>query len=298
MNDFFAAYKPLFDITLLSCGLAFSQYVVLRAGVESFATAAFAAIGAYFAAILVTRVGMPASVAIVAAGMLGAVAGGLLSIPLARLRSVFQAIATIAFVQIIVSLILYAEPITGGALGINGIPQLVGTFGLVAYVVVVVVLMSVINRSGIGRAFDALRQDETVAVALGISVIKYHALAFILSGAIAGAGGGMLALNTYSIHAEQFGFPLLVAALAAVVLGGRTSVLGPIVGAGVLAVLPEIARPLAEQRLLVYGLILIVIIIYLPRGIVDTLAAHWKSWRALRRAPTVALGSADDQPVH
>jgi len=184
-------------------------------------------------------------------------------------------------VQIVVSLILYAEPLTGGALGINGIPQLVGTGTLAGYLAVVVALLAVMNRTGVGRAFDAVRQDETAAVALGISVMKYHTLAFVLSGAIAGAGGGLLALNTYSIHAEQFGFPLLVAALAAVVLGGRTSVWGPIVGAVVLAALPELARPLAEQRLLVYGLILIVIIIYLPRGIVDTLIARWKGRRAV-----------------
>lgn len=298
MIDLWNAYKPLFDITILSCGLAFSQYVVLRAGVESFATAAFAAIGAYLTAILVTRMGMPASIAVVAASLLGAVTGGLLSIPLARLRSVFQAIATIAFVQIVVSLILYAEPITGGALGINGIPQLVGTLDLLLYLALVVSLLTVINRSSIGRAFDALRQDETVAVALGISVVKYHALAFVLSGAIAGAGGGMLALSTFSIHGEQFGFPLLVSALAAVVLGGRTSVLGPIVGACLLAILPEIARPLAEQRLLVYGLILIVIMIYLPRGIVDTLLARWKSWRAVSKPNSSTLRTTDDQPVH
>ena len=154
------------------------------------------------------------------------------------------------------------------------------------YVVLVATLMTVINRSGIGRAFDALRQDETVAVSLGISVSKYHALAFVLSGAVGGAGGGLFALNTYSIHAEQFGFPLLVSSLAAVVLGGRTSVFGPIVGAMLLAVLPELARPLADERLLVYGVILVVIIIYLPRGIVDTLRTKWASTRAVRRAGT------------
>lgn len=280
MNDFIVAYRPLFDIALLSCGLAFSQYIVLRAGVESFATAAFAALGAYTAAILVTRSGASMLPAIVFATLIGALAGGLLSIPLARLRGFFQAIATIAFVQIVVSLILYAEPLTGGALGINGIPQLVGTGALLLYVGLVIALLAVINRTGVGRAFDAVRQDETAAVALGISVMKYHALAFVLSGAIAGAGGGMLALNTYSINAEQFGFPLLVAALAGVVLGGRTSVWGPVVGAVVLAALPELARPLAEQRLLVYGMILIVIIIYLPRGIVDTLIARRRARRA------------------
>jgi len=296
MSGFFAAYAPLFDIALLSCGLAFSQYIVLRAGVESFATAAFAAIGAYLAAILVTRMGIAAPLAVLAAGTLGAATGGLVSIPLARLRSVFQAIATIAFVQIIVSLILYAEPLTGGALGINGIPQLVGTAGLALYVLVVAVLITVLNRSGIGRAFDALRQDEMVAVALGISVTKYHALAFVLSGAIGGIGGGLFALNTYSIHAEQFGFPLLVSSLAAVVLGGRTSVFGPIVGAMLLAILPEIARPLASQRLLVYGVILILIIIYLPRGIVDTALAAWKARRAARPSAPSSMEIVNDQP--
>ena len=288
MIEFIAAYRPLFDIALLSCGLAFSQYVVLRAGVESFATAAFAALGAYAAAILVTKHGVSTLGAIAAATLIGALAGGLLSIPLARLRSVFQAIATIAFVQIVVSLILYWEPLTGGALGINGIPKLVETGELAVYVTLVVAFLAVMNRTGVGRAFDAVRQDETAAVALGISVMKYHALAFVLSGAIAGAGGGMLALNTYSIHAEQFGFPLLVAALAAVVLGGRTSVWGPIVGAVLLAALPELARPLAEQRLLVYGLILIIIIIYLPRGIVDTLVARWRARRAHIRQASFA----------
>lgn len=280
MSELFIAYRPLFDITLLSCGLAFSQYIVLRAGVESFATAAFAALGAYTAAILVTRSGTWMLPAIGAATLVGALAGGLLSIPLARLRGFFQAIATIAFVQIVVSLILYAEPLTGGALGINGIPRLVGTGTLALYVGGVIAMLAVLNRTGVGRAFNAIRQDETAAVALGISVMKYHTLAFVLSGAIAGAGGGMLALNTYSINAEQFGFSLLVAALAAVVLGGRTSVWGPVVGAVVLAALPELARPLAEQRLLVYGAILIVIIIYLPRGIVDTLIARHRARRA------------------
>ena len=84
----------------------------------------------------------------------------------------------------------------------------------------------------------------------------------------------MLAFNTYSITPEQFGFPLIVAAIGAVVLGGREFVAGPLVGTAMLLLLPEIARPLADNRILLYGAILIVAITYLPRGVVDALAHY------------------------
>lgn len=290
MSDFISAYTALFNIALLNCGLSFSQFIVLRAGVESFATAAFAAIGAYCAAVLVTRLQIPAPVAVLASCFLGAFVAAVVSIPLSRLRGVYQAIATIALLLVVISLILYWEPITGGALGINAIPNVVGTPALLAYVAAVLSLILVINRSGVGRAFDVLREDELVAVSLGISAAGYHALALILSGAIAGVGGALLALNTYSIHAEQFGFSMLAFVLAAVVLGGRRSALGPIVGAVLLTALPEIVRPLAEQRLLFHGLILVVIMIYLPNGIVDSLKVVFNE--RFRRASKVRVKGA------
>jgi branched-chain amino acid transport system permease protein len=295
MNDFLHAYLPLFNIFLINSGLALSQYIVLRAGVESFATPAMAGIGAYTAVVLAIDHGVPVGMAIALAGVAGALVGGLLSIPLARLRSTFQAIATIAFVQIVVSLILYADSFTKGALGINGIPRIVDTDVLLLYLIVVVVVILVVNRTSIGRAFDAIRQEETVAVALGISVVKYHALAFVMSGVIAAVGGALMAFNTYSIAPDQFGFSLLVTVITAVVLGGRHSVVGPIVGAAALAVLPEIARPLADQRMLIYGITLVLIIIYLPRGIADSLLGLWQSRRTSRRA-VQAAAKAGGQP--
>src|SRR6185437_16076726 len=116
----------------------------------------------------------------------------------------------------------------------------------------------------IGRAFDALRQDETVAACLGVSIRRYHALAFILSGAIAGFFGGMQALYFYTVSPEQMGFAFVVSILTAIVLGGRTSLLGPVIGVAILSLLPEIARPLSENRLMLHGLILIIITIFLP----------------------------------
>ncbi|MFA5487601.1 MAG: branched-chain amino acid ABC transporter permease [Candidimonas sp.] len=270
MIDFFITYRPVLDQILIVTGLAFSQYIALRAGVFSLAPAGFAALGAYTGAVLHMTYGWPVWLALICSTLMGVLAGALLSVPLARLRGVFQAIATLAFVQIIVSLSLYAESITGGAVGINGIPAVIKTPHLLAFFAVVTVFTLIMNRYAVGRAFDAIRQEETVAVALGISVVKYQALSFAISGGVAGLSGGLLAFNTYSITPEQFGFPMLILAIAAVVLGGRVSVWGPIVGAFILTSIPEIARPLAQQRLLVNGILLMLIIAYMPMGIVDT----------------------------
>ena len=271
MSQWLIAYLPLFSQAILACGFAFSQYIVLRAGVFSVATAGFASIGAYTAALATMRLGLPPAFALCASLLAGALAGAILSIPLARLRGVFQAIATLAFMQIVMSVALYIEPVTGGALGLNGIPHVIETWHLLVFLGIIVYLMLAIGGSSIGRAFDAARQDETVAVALGIPVVRYHALAFVLSGAIAGVTGGLYAFHRYSIVPEQFGFPLLVDCLTAVVLGGRISVGGPIVGAVILAVLPELARVFADQRYLLHGALLMLVMIYLPDGIVDTI---------------------------
>jgi len=109
MIEFLRSYAPLLDIFLMNCGFAFSQYVVLRSGVFSVATAGFAGLGAYTAGILAARHGFGPWVALPAATLVGLAAGILLSLPLARLRGAYQAIASLAFVQIVVALALYAE---------------------------------------------------------------------------------------------------------------------------------------------------------------------------------------------
>ncbi|MGF7162781.1 branched-chain amino acid transport system permease protein [Rhodoligotrophos appendicifer] len=280
MTNFFLAYIPLAELIILSSGLAYSQYIVLRAGVFSLATAGFAAIGAYAAANVVQTLGLSPVLGGIFGTAMGALAGLMLSLPLSRLRGAFQAIATVAFIEIMVSLILYAEPITGGALGMNGIPKSIALPGLLVFLVLVYGMIQVVVSSGVGRAFDAIRQDETVAVSLGISVQRYQCLAFVLSGGIAGLTGALIAFNTYSLSPEQFGFPMLVAALSGVILGGRISVAGPLVGVMVLSILPELARPLADQRLVMQGVMIVLVIIFMPLGIVDTARTYWRSRQA------------------
>jgi branched-chain amino acid transport system permease protein len=233
------------------------------------------------------RYGAPLGLALLGGAAAALLSGLILSLPLARLKGHFQAVATVAFVEIIVSLALYFDGVTGGPRGINGIPKLVDTRGLVVFIVGVVALLSVVERTGIGRAFGAIRQDDIVARSLGISVPRYHALAFALSASIAGLTGALAAFNTYTIEPQQFGFQLLTLALGAVILGGRASVFGPIVGTSIFIMLPELARPLSENRFLLHGALLIAVISFLPRGIVDGCAHRWalaRERRSNRRA--------------
>ena len=228
MINLFYAYQPLLDFFLLNAGFALSQYIVLRAGVFSIATVGIVSVGAYFAAIVMKNYGLSIWLVAPAAAVVGLAIGLLLSIPLARLRGPYQAIATLAFVQIVAAIALYAEPLTGGALGMNDIPKQVSTLGLLLALAIVLYILGSLSSTRVGHIFDALRQDEAVAGSLGISITFHHALAFALSGAIAALFGA-------------------------------------------LTFLPEIARPLAENRLLLNGLLLIVVIIFLPRGVVDGL---------------------------
>lgn len=285
MSGFLGAWQPLFDLFLLNCGFAFGQYVVLRAGVFSIANAGLASLGAYAAGLLVKEQGWGLIPGAAAGILVGTLAAVLLALPLARLRGVYQAIATLAFVQIVLALGLWAEDFTGGAMGLNSIPKLVTTVELLLALALVIYLVSALGATRLGRAFDAMRQDEAVAATLGIEVSRHHLIAFALSGAIAGLFGALYALYAYSIEPNQFGFPFLVSILAMVVLGGRRSLAGPLVGAAILTALPEVARPLAENRTLLHGILLIAVICFLPQGIADSCGAAWRRRRLRRGLP-------------
>ena len=306
MMNFFFTYQSLFDHILVYALLAMSQYVVLRAGVFSLGTAGFAALGAYATALLITESGWPPAGAIVAGTLLGTVSSALLALPLSRLRGVFQAVATLALVQVVLSATQSWVGLTNGALGVSGIPKVASTGILLAVVVVVVLILVAMGRYSVGRAMDVIREDETVAVSLGISVPHYHRIAFIISGTLAGLGGALQATSSYAITPNEFGFSMLVAALTMVVLGGRTTVWGALVGAVILTSLPELFRVFADYRNVVQGILLMLVIIYLPRGVADTLLSLLRD-RRLRRTPVTATpqpasaalsGSAMKEPAH
>ena len=282
MMNFFAPHLPLLDLIFVGTGYALSQAIVFRAGTFSVATSGFAAVGAYAAAILTVKHGFHPAAGVVIGTLLGLICGLLLSVPLARLRGVYQAIASLAFVEIVVALILFFEELTGGPLGFHNIPRSATTWTLFLVMLATMALLILLGKGGIGRAFDAIRQDPPVAASLGVNPTKYHVLSFALSGAIAGLFGGLDAMRNFSLTAEQFGFAILIGTLSAVVLGGRRSVMGPLVGTTILVLLPEIFRPLADYRQAIYGLLLVVVMAFLPFGVYDTIIMKLHNRRLAR----------------
>lgn len=279
MIDYLLSYSSVLDHVLIYTLLAMSQAVVLRAGTFSIGSAAYAAVGAYTAAILITRLAWAPALAIACAMLLAGLVSALMAYPLSRLRGVFQALATLALVQVMVTVAQNWDSVTNGVLGISGIPKVATTPWLVLIVALCMLLTWTLGTYSLGRAMDVIRADETVAVSLGIRVAWHQRLAMTLSGLLAGLAGALHACNSYAIQPEEFGFHMLVHALASSVLGGATSIWGPLVGSAVLTTLPEFVRVFADYRGVVQGALLMVIIIYLPHGIADTL----RSWRHDRK---------------
>jgi len=246
-------------------------------GILSLGHAGLMALGAYTSGLLTLRLGWPFEAAFFAAGVVAAVLGTLLASPALRLKGHNLSIATLALGEIVNQGILNAEPLTGGAMGLAGIPvptvfgQPVNSTAGYYYLTLVVLALGVgvvawVIRSPLGRTIRALREDETAAVALGIRPGPYRAGAFAIAGFFAGWAGALSAhLYSYISH-ETFNAQLSILGLTMVIAGGLGNVGGAVLGGVSLSALPEILRPVAEYRPLVYGLLLLVALRWRPQG--------------------------------
>jgi branched-chain amino acid transport system permease protein len=257
-------------------------------GQFSFGQGAFYGIGAYTSALLALSLGWPFGTALPAATLASAGFGALLGIPSLRLAGHFLAITTIAF-QVIVTLVLTQwHGLTGGTAGLTGIPVppplRLGGATLVTfdtppgyYYLVLVVAAVVIGaatrlaRTRLGHEWLAVREDELLARTMGIHTTRIKVLAFTASAAMAGAAGSLIAHYLRSIHPSEFTIWTSAEIVAMVILGGRGTLAGPILGAVVLTILPEYLRAVQDYKLIVYGLALIVMITFLPRGLLGAL---------------------------
>jgi branched-chain amino acid transport system permease protein len=261
--------------------LAMSLYYPLMAGQLSLASPGFYALGGYVAAIIGTvEIFAPVRDTLgwlafplewFVAGVLSGFLALLVGIPALRLRGIYLALATIAFVEIFRVVSLNLE-ITGGAIGIFGVPQLfenrwsyILTFG--PLLIIMLFFSYRLDRSRVGRAFKAIREDELAADAMGINPTRYKVLAFVIGAVLAGVVGAMSApfLNTW--NARQGTFDASIAYLAYVLIGGSRSMWGPLLGGMMLSALPEVLRPLKDSRLIINGFVLVFASIYMPKGI-------------------------------
>ena len=272
-----------FNFALVAALLGLSIYITLRTGLLSLANAGFMSIGAYVGALLTMKAGAPLAVSIIGGGLAAGFVGLLLGLPVLRLNDIYLAIATIGFGEVVRIVMLnidrvLGQKLTGGALGLNGIPKITQTWHLLLLLALFIYFFVRLEQSQIGRALRAIRQDENVAASIGINVVAYKVFAFVVGAIIAGVAGVMSAHLTRFIGPNEFGFDLAVQILAFAVLGGSGTWVGPIIGAFILSFMPELLRFLKQNRAVVNGVILMLTIIYLPNGLVSA------SWRRRKGA--------------
>jgi len=266
LTAFYAAHSALLNQIGINSLLALSVWVTLACGQLSLGNMGFMAIAAYTSVLLVMRAHWPFFGAALTGSCLAAIAGLMLGWPVLRLRGVFLAIATIGFGEI-VRIFAVNLNITGGAEGIAGIPPDANTPIIYASLALITFGLWRLTRSRAGRAFAAIAQDEVAASGLGINPSAYKLLAFAIGAFIAGYAGALAAFSSYFISPSDYGFSKAVDMLAWAVVGGMGSVGGPILGAGLLTILPEALRFLGNYRDVVNGVILLLVIVFLPQGL-------------------------------
>lgn len=243
--------------------------VVGITGQLSLGHAGFMSIGAYASAIASINFGAPFIVALIIGGIFAAIAGVIIGFPTLRLGGDYLAITTLGFGEI-VRVILININYVGGPRGLMGIPQKT-TFDIV-YLIAVISVLIVINliNSTHGRAMKSIREDEIAAQAMGVNTVKYKILAFSIAAALAGVAGGLYAHYIMYINPKSFDFLQSMNIVIMVVMGGMGSIIGSIMSATVLTILPEALRSLSDYRMVIYSLALILIMIYRPKGLLGT----------------------------
>jgi branched-chain amino acid transport system permease protein len=251
--------------------------VVGYTGLLDLGYAAFFAVGAYTTAILMTTFHWSFWLTLPVAALFAAVAGIIVGTPTLRLRSDYLAIVTLGFGEIVRILAINLD-ITGSASGIYGIPRpTIGRYVLSSqqdfyYLILIVAIISVLvvyrlGHSRIGRAWVYIREDEDAAEAMGINRIRLKLLSYATGAVIGSLAGSIFAVKMSAIAPLSFSFLQSVMILLAVVLGGLGSIPGVVIGAALVIVLPEVLRGAEDWRYLIFGVALVIMMIFRPQGI-------------------------------
>jgi branched-chain amino acid transport system permease protein len=287
-DTFWSVYSNLVLTVGINALLALSIWLTLSCGLLAMANAAFMGIGAYTASLLTINAGAPFPLALAGGIAAPALVALVIGAPTLRLSGVYLAMATLGFGEVVRVLILNADSLTGGALGLNAIPQLTAWWHVLLALVVVLLVLWRLRRSRVGRAFEAIKEDDVAASLMGIGVLAHKMLAFVLGAGIAGLAGALNAHLTFFIGPGEYGFDRGVDILTMAILGGTGSLTGPVLGALIITLLPELLRGFRDFRTMLNGAILVVIVLFLPKGIWDP--ARIRGW--LRRAPPGRLARA------
>lgn len=258
-------------------------------GYVSIAQAGFMGVGAYFSTLLSIKLGWSVWVSLWAAPLFTGLISILVGYPSLRVKGHYFAIVTLAYNMVIFTVLLTYSSLTGGEAGIPNVPRPaeftiagwrvnfegrsnVNYYHLVLLTAALsIAVCALILHSRVGRVLLAIRQNEALAEAVGVSTWRYKLFAFVVSASLAGLAGALYAHYIGFLNPEPFGVDQSLNAILAVILGGSGTLSGPVVGAFAVVFLPEYLRIADSYRLITYGLILVVATIFLPRGLVPML---------------------------
>lgn len=299
------AYPQPFVVTLL---VFVGIYIIVCTGLSlifgyagqlSLTQAAFYGIGAYTSALLTTRLGLSFWIGLIAAGLLPGLVALAIGAPILRLRHYYLAMATLAFSEIMVVVFVQEVDLTGGPTGITHVPvpSLLGLslstparyYYLVWTICVLVVGFSHnLIRSKFGRALRAISDNEIAAGAMGVNVAAMKSLMFVLSAIYAGVGGALYAHYISFVSPDTFSVSLSILLVIMVAVGGVQSLWGAVLGAVFITVLPSLLGAYQQYAMLVYGLILVLVLMFMPQGIAGVGAALLGRLRRPRAAAPTA----------
>lgn len=250
-------------------------------GQFSLGHAGFMSVGAYFSAAvslflapallgaeggtLVQQGGM-FTLALLAGGLCAALAGLFVGVPSLRLKGDYLALVTLGFGEIIRVIFQNVEKL-GGALGLNGIPAYTTIFWVLAFVAITVFVVTCLVHSTYGRGFLATHDDEIASEAVGLNTTRYKIVAFVIGAFFAGIAGGLYGHFKLTITPTGFGFEKSIEIVVMVILGGMGNTIGVILAAVLLTLLPELLRPIAEYRMIIYSLLLVILMLVRPQGL-------------------------------
>ncbi len=275
------------------------------AGQPAFGHPVFFGVGAYASALLSLSAGLPVAAAIPLGAVVAAAISALVGYPSLRLRGLYFGMATFAFGYVIYIIAESWVALTRGPMGIPGVPALTlpapAAIGLspdqrvhllaVGLLGATIFLLDRLLRSPTGRAWIAIRENEDLAASIGVARLPYTAGAFVLGGFVSGLGGALFAHYEGFVDPTTVGFNYIITTMIMMIVGGTETLAGPIIGAIVFGILPELLQIAGEARNLVLGGILLASIAFLPEGLVGI----WRRLRPGRDAAMPALAAAAPQ---
>ena len=258
---------------------------------------AFFAIGAYTAAVLAKSGRWSSALCLVAAAAFTGVIGYLLGLPCLRLTGLYLAMATLGFTLVVQEMLLQLAVITHGSEGMKVRPASILGFVFDSdyrkyyLLLVVTALMLLFARNLVrgrtGRAFLAIRENERAAEAMGVNIAQYKTIAFAISALYTGLAGALSAFMVGFLDPQEFSFFLSIQFITIIILGGLASLLGSVLGAAFLIILPELLAGLDVWQALVYGLIMVVTIIFMPFGLSGAIRRYAFRWFGIGVEPIV-----------